>query len=83
VYTWSVVTGEGAEPLLPGLHGFPYGVVVVELEAGVRMVSDVDTASVGQLRKGLPMKVVFEDIDDDITLPRFVPVEPPATVAQG
>jgi uncharacterized protein len=73
VYTYSVVTGEGPEPPLPGAHGFPYGVVLVELDAGVRMLTDADTDVLPELKIGTPMQVIFEKIDDDITLPRFVP----------
>jgi uncharacterized OB-fold protein len=79
VYTFSVVTGEGPEPPLPGAHGFPYGVVLVELDAGVRMLTDADTEVLGKLKMGAPMEVLFERIDDEITLPRFVPASNGAT----
>jgi uncharacterized protein len=71
IHTFSIVTGEGAEPPLPGTHGWPYAVVLVELEEGVRMLSDADTESLDRLRVGAPVQVFFEVVSEEITLPRF------------
>jgi uncharacterized OB-fold protein len=72
VYSFSIVTGAGPEPPLPGTHGWPYAVVLVELESGIRMISDADTEAIDDLQVGTPVEVIFEAIDDDISLPRFV-----------
>jgi uncharacterized protein len=71
VYTFSVVTGHGPEALLPGTREVPYGVAVIELEEGPRMVTDIDADALTLLRIGAPARVVFERIDDEISLPRF------------
>jgi uncharacterized OB-fold protein len=71
VYTFSVVTGAGTEPLLPGVHGLPYAVAVIELDEGIRMVTDFDTEDLGHLKVGARVRAVFERVNDDIAAPRF------------
>jgi uncharacterized protein len=51
----------------------PYVVVVVELEEGVRLMSRLDIDPPGAATIDMPVKVTFEKISDDITLPHFVP----------
>lgn len=73
VYTFSINTGLGAAgPVLPGEHGFPYAVVVVELDCGVRMMGNMDTEALPGLRIGAPVTVVFEDIGGGLVGPNFV-----------
>jgi uncharacterized OB-fold protein len=71
VYSFSIVTGEGPEPPLPGTYGWPYAVVLVELEESVRMLSDADTESLDRLRVDAPVEVFFEPVSEEITVPRF------------
>lgn len=75
LFTYTVVTGEGYEDLMPGEHGHPFAIAIVEipLDEPVRMVTDVDTEWLDQLEIGMPMQVVFEPVSDQIHLPRFVP----------
>jgi len=49
----------------------PYAVVVVELEEGARMTTNVVDCPVGELRIGMPVEVVFEDATPEISLPKF------------
>jgi hypothetical protein len=49
----------------------PYAVVVVELEEGARLTSNVVDCPVGEVRVGLPVEVVFEDASPEISLPKF------------
>jgi uncharacterized OB-fold protein len=51
----------------------PYAVVVVELEEGARLVSNVVGCAAGELKIGLPVEVVFEDVTAEVTLPKFKP----------
>jgi hypothetical protein len=51
----------------------PYNVAIVELEEGVRIHANVVDCPNEALRIGLPVEVLFEKIDDEITLPRFRP----------
>jgi uncharacterized OB-fold protein len=51
----------------------PYTVAVVALDdaPGVRLVSNVIEAAPETLAIGLPLEVVFEDVNADATVPRF------------
>jgi uncharacterized protein len=81
---WQPVAGTGA------VHAFtivqrhpspafndeaPYVVALIELDEGVRMLSNLvdiepDPASV---KVGLPVEVVYDDATDEVTLPKFRP----------
>ena len=49
----------------------PYNVVMVQLEEGPRLFSNVVEADNDAIRVGDPLEVVFDRIDDDLTVPRF------------
>jgi hypothetical protein len=51
----------------------PYAVVVVKLEEGVKMISNLVGVKPHDIRIGMSVRVVFEDISDEVTLPKFVP----------
>ncbi|MFI5395901.1 MAG: Zn-ribbon domain-containing OB-fold protein [Candidatus Binatia bacterium] len=51
----------------------PYAVVVIKLEEGAKMTSNLVGTKPHAIQIGMPVKVVFEDITDDITLPKFAP----------
>lgn len=51
----------------------PYVIAVIELDEGVRMMSRLLIDPVSEARIDLPVQVTFEKINDDITLPNFVP----------
>jgi hypothetical protein len=49
----------------------PYASVVVEMEEGVRLLSQVVNCPPGELEIGMPVEVVFDAVTADITLPKF------------
>jgi len=49
----------------------PYSVVLVELEEGVRLVSNMTDCTPEEIHIGMPVEVVFEDLAEDLTLPKF------------
>jgi len=51
----------------------PYNVVIVELEEGIRLHSNVVGCANAELRVGMPVEVVFDKVSDEVTLPRFRP----------
>jgi uncharacterized OB-fold protein len=53
----------------------PYSIAVVQLEEGPRMMTNVvETAQTPEaLQLDMPLQVVFQRVDDDITLPLFRP----------
>jgi uncharacterized OB-fold protein len=52
----------------------PYAVVLVELEDGGRMLSNVVDCPLDRLTIGLDVEVTFERVSDEITLAKFRPV---------
>lgn len=68
VYTWTVAH----HAFHPGFRDdLPLAVVTVELEEGVRMISQVVDAAHDELYIGMPVEVVFEDVTPSVTLPKF------------
>jgi len=55
---------------------YPINVIIVELPdaGGVHIVSNITECSPEDIRVGMEVEVVFEDVTDEITLPKFRPV---------
>jgi len=53
----------------------PYNIAIIELEEGIRMMSTVVGCPNADIRIGMPVEVVFDDLTADVTLPRFGPVD--------
>ena len=51
----------------------PYNVVVIELEEGPFFHSNVVGCPNEAIHIGMPVEVVFDDVSDEVTLPRFRP----------
>lgn len=70
LYAWTV----SLQAFLPGLG--PYCVALVQLaeQDDVRLTTQLVDVSVGDLRVGLPVEVVFVDGADGLRLPFFRPV---------
>jgi uncharacterized OB-fold protein len=60
-------------PQVPSFDS-PLAVGLIELEEGVRMVSDIIGIDPADVRIGMPVQVEFVQFDDDLTLPQFRPV---------
>jgi uncharacterized OB-fold protein len=72
VYTFTVSHYVGA----PGFENeTPYVIALVELEEqpGLRLVSNLRGCGADQVRVGMPVEVVFEEVMPGITLPQFRP----------
>ena len=54
----------------PGLR-VPYSVVLVELEEGIRIISNMLDVSPEQIHIGMPVEVVFDKVTDELILPKF------------
>ena len=52
----------------------PYNVAYVKLDEGPLLISNIVGCSNDEIYIGMPVKVVFEDISDEVTLPEFIPV---------
>ena len=51
----------------------PYTAVLVDLEEGVRVLADLVDCRPEDVRIGMPVSVVFDDVGEGLTLPRFRP----------
>ncbi|GAA4610401.1 hypothetical protein GCM10023195_42660 [Actinoallomurus liliacearum] len=79
-------------PPVPGLDP-PFVVALVDLEEGVRVVGNLLDCPLDQVRIGMPLELVFQEVDDDLTLPQWrpagsspdpvTPLRPDASEASG
>ena len=68
LFTWTVA----ARPLHPGFSdAAPYAPIVVELDEGVRLVSEMIDCAPDRLEIGAPLEVAFEAVTPQVTLPKF------------
>ncbi|MBX3025406.1 Zn-ribbon domain-containing OB-fold protein [bacterium] len=79
---WIAVSGRGEIYSFNVMHqvyhpGFaaevPYTVVLVQLAEGPRMISNLVGIDAHAVRVGMPVRVVFETLSDEVTLPKFTP----------
>jgi len=70
VYTWTIFH-QIYHPAFA--NEAPYAVVAVELEEGPRLVSNLVNCKIEDIRMGMPVEVVFDDVTERITLPKFRP----------
>ena len=78
--TWTPVSGRGTVSIFVVFHkawfpeftsDLPYAVVQVELEEGPRLTANLVDVRPGEIRVGLPVTVVFDDVTPEVTIPRF------------
>jgi uncharacterized OB-fold protein/acyl dehydratase len=69
VYSWVVPH----YPVVP-MFDYPYIVVLVELEEGVRLVSNLIDIDPDDVKIGMPVEVTYVQTDPELTLPMFRPV---------
>lgn len=59
-------------PPVPG-HTLPFVVALVELEEGVRLLAELVDVPPEEVRVGLPVRIGFTKIDDELTMPVWRP----------
>jgi len=73
IFTWAVMH----QVYHPGFaDAVPYAVVVVELEEGARLVSNLVDCPTSDIRAGMPVEAMFDDVTAEATLPKFRPRAP-------
>ena len=80
-HEWVAATGQGtlysfvvAHQALQGWIGeVPYVVAIIELVEGPHILSNVVNASPENVKIGMPVKVFFQRVTDEISLPKFQP----------
>jgi len=83
-YAWQPLSGRGTVYTFTVSHQafhpawrarVPVAIATIELEEGVRMVSDLPAEDVDRVRIGMPVEVFFDDVVTEsgrtVTLPRF------------
>lgn len=59
----------------PAFHSaVPYVVALVELEEGVRLMTNITGCNPGDVQVGMPVRVDFQKASAEVTLPFFRPV---------
>lgn len=80
--TWIPLSGRGTVFSFAIMHqavhpGFatevPYAVVVIELDEGPRLLSNLLECPTADVRIGMPVEVTFDVVSPDFTLPKFRP----------
>ena len=81
---WVKVSGKGQvftfcvfyQPFHPAWKDdIPYNVGYIKLDEGALLVSNIINCSNKDLYIGMPVEVVFDDVTEEITLPKFAPVK--------
>lgn len=68
LFSW-IVVGRALHPAFDG--DAPYAPVVIELDEGVRLLSQMVDVAPDALEMGMRVEVVFDRVTDEVTLPRF------------
>ena len=80
---WRRVSGRGTVSSFVVVHPkwfpafaaeIPYNAVQVELEEGPRLTANLVGVANDAIAVGLAVEVVFDDVTDEVTLPRFRPL---------
>jgi uncharacterized OB-fold protein len=70
VYTFTVTHQNQA----PGFRdNLPYVLAYVELDEGVRLLTNIVGCRPDEVRIGMAVEVSFEDVSDEVSLPQFKP----------
>ena len=59
-------------PFMPDL---PYAVALVDLKEGPRMISNIVECDLKELKNGMELEVIFEDVSEEVSLPKWRPVK--------
>jgi uncharacterized protein len=59
---------------LPGFKDeVPYSVAIVELDEGVRFVTNLTGVANDKIEVGMPVEVTFDNVAPEVTIPKFKP----------
>lgn len=59
----------------PFVEDLPYVLAMVDLPEGPRMISNVVDCPLNELRNGMELEVVFDQVSPDVVLPKWRPVK--------
>ncbi len=70
VFTYTVVR----RAFGPWADAVPYVIAIVETEEGSRLTTNIVGCAPEDVRVDMPVEVVFDDVTEDVSLPKFKPV---------
>ena len=70
IYTFTVTNQNQAAGFRESL---PYVMAYVELDEGLKMLTNIVDCPPEQVKIGMPVEVVYEDVTRDVTLAKFRP----------
>ena len=82
---WVPVSGRGKvftfcifqQPFHPAWKDdIPYNVAYIKLDEGPLLITNIVGCANDDIYVDMPVEVVYEDISDEVTLPKFKPVKP-------
>ena len=71
IYTYSVVHSYAPTEFLEDV---PYIVAVINLQEGVRMMSNIVQCAPDKIRCDMEVEVLFDQVTPEVTLPKFKPI---------
>ena len=71
VYSWTTVY-QALDPAFA--NDVPYNVAIVGLDEGPRLATWITGLAPEQMRLGIPVEVWFDDISEEVALPKFKPL---------
>lgn len=80
--SWAEASGKGRVYSYTVVHSYqprkfaddvPYVVAIIELDEGVRMMSNVVHCKPQEVACDMKVEVLFDDVTEEVTLPRFRP----------
>lgn len=72
IYSFTLVENNAPSAFVQDV---PYVVAVIKLEEGIQMLSNIVNCDFSTLACEMPVKVCFEVLNDEFTLPKFMPVQ--------
>ncbi len=79
---WTALSGRGRvsswvvfhQAYFKGFEGeIPYNVAEVELDEGPRLMTNLVEIANDEIRAGMPVEVIYDDVTEDLTLAKFRP----------
>ena len=71
IYSYSVINSYQPKAFADDV---PYVIAIIELDEGVRMMSNIVECDPEMVRCDMDVTVVFDDVTEEITLPKFRPI---------
>ena len=71
VYSYTIIHQVANESFASDV---PYVYAIIELDEGVRMLSNIVNVEPQSVSVGMKVKVVFDDVTAEISIPKFAPL---------